>query len=193
MKFLKIALACVGLVIVSAPVAAQTAADSDKLIDAVKKDDGSAGAQLIEDHPTIINAKDSTGNTALIIAITRSDPAWTGFLLNNGADPNLGGAGGDTPLIAASRVGFDDAAGWLLSMGAKIDGTNRMGETPLMIAVQRRNLPMVKRFLGAGADPDRTDSAAGYSARDYARRDSRARDIQKLIDNKKPKPAAALN
>jgi hypothetical protein len=38
---------------------------------------------------------------------------------------------------------------------------------------------------------DRTDAVAGYSARDYAERDSRARAIQKLINDKKPKGAAA--
>jgi hypothetical protein len=45
----------------------------------------------------------------------------------------------------------------------------------------------VKALLEAGADPDRTDNVAGYSARDYANRDPRARDIQKLINDKKPK------
>jgi hypothetical protein len=49
---------------------------------------------------------------------------------------------------------------------------------------------MVRLLLNAGADPDRTDSAAGYSARDYATRDTRSRDILKLITDKKPKPAA---
>ena len=66
-----------------------------------------------------------------------------------------------------------------------------MGETPLIIAVQQRNLPIVRVLLGEGADPDRTDHAAGYSARDYATRDPRARDILKMIEDKKPKAAAA--
>jgi ankyrin repeat protein len=75
-------------------------------------------------------------------------------------------------------------------MGAKVDETNKSGETPLIIAVQQRDAGMVKTLLAAGADPDRTDAVAGYSARDYANRDSRARDIQKLIDDKKPKGAS---
>jgi ankyrin repeat protein len=76
-------------------------------------------------------------------------------------------------------------------MGAKVDGANRMGETPLIVAVQQRQTPIVRQLLAAGADPDRTDTAAGYSARDYAQRDPRARDILKLIVDKKPKSAAA--
>jgi ankyrin repeat protein len=66
-----------------------------------------------------------------------------------------------------------------------------MGETPLIIAVQQRDAALVRLLLKAGADPDRTDAAAGYSARDYATRDQRARDILKMIDQAKPKPGAS--
>ena len=62
-----------------------------------------------------------------------------------------------------------------------------MGETALIVAVQQRQVPIVKLLLAAGADPDQADSAAGYSARDYAKRDNRSREILKLIEAKKPK------
>jgi ankyrin repeat protein len=94
-------------------------------------------------------------------------------------------------LIAATRVGFQSAIEWLVGLGAKVNATNRMGETPLIIAVQQRETPIVKLLLNAGADPDRTDHAAGYSARDYATRDPRAREIVKLIEEKKPKGTVA--
>ena len=58
------------------------------------------------------------------------------------------------------------------------------------IAVQQRDAPLVKILLQAGADPDRTDAVAGYSARDYAIRDARAREILKMIEAKKPKKAS---
>jgi hypothetical protein len=48
----------------------------------------------------------------------------------------------------------------------------------------------VKLLLDHGADPDKTDAAAGYSARDYATRDPRAREILMLINNKKPTGSA---
>ena len=161
-------------------------------VDAVKKSDGGKAIDLLSSHPAIINTKDGEGNTALIIAINRSDDQWTGFLLNKGADPNLSGKDGDTPLIAAARVGFEPAVEWLLGLGAKVDATNRMGETPLIIAVQQHQTQIVRVLLNQGADPDRTDHAAGYSARDYATRDNRARDILKLITDKKPKAAATV-
>jgi ankyrin repeat protein len=163
-----------------------------EFVEAVRKSDGDKVTQLLRDHPSgLIDARDGDGNTALIIAVSRRDEEWTGFLLNQNADPNLGGKGGDTPMINAARIGFDQAIEWLLGVGAKVDGTNRMGETPLIVAVQQRQVPIVRRLLAAGANPDKTDAAAGYSARDYAARDSRARDILKLIEAKKPKPAAA--
>lgn len=180
MKSLKIALLAAGLALVAAPAVAQDAAlgsNSDQFLDAVQKRDGDKAIQLLQDHPTIIDARDGKGDTALIIALRGADREWTGFLLNKGADPNLQGANGDTPLIAAARSGFDEAAGWLLGLGAKVDGTNRSGETPLIIAVQQRDAPLVKILLQAGADPDHTNSVAGYSARDYAIRDARAREI----------------
>jgi ankyrin repeat protein len=71
-----------------------------------------------------------------------------------------------------------------------VDATNRSGETALIVAVQQRDTRLVRQLLDRGADPDHADSVAGYSARDYASRDPRARDIQKLINDKKPKPAA---
>jgi hypothetical protein len=62
----------------------------------------------------------------------------------------------------------------------------------LIIAVQLRETPVVRLLLNSGADPDKADHAAGFSARDYAERDPRAREILKLIEDKKPKsPATA--
>ncbi len=76
---------------------------------------------------------------------------------------------------------------WLLLQGAKVDATNNMGETALIAAVMQRQTAAVRRLLEAGADPDKADTSAGYSARDYALRDTRARDILRLIEAKKPK------
>ena len=182
-----------GAALVAAPAMAQALATAGyDFIDAVKKSDGTKAIDLLNQHPSgLVDAKDGDGNTALIIAISRSDDNWTGFLLNKGADPNLAGKGGDTPLIAAARVDFVEAARWLLGLGAKVDADNKMGETPLIVAVQRRDAPLVKLLLDHGANPDKTDAAAGYSARDYAARDSRSREILKMIEDKKPKAAAA--
>lgn len=194
MKQLGFALVAVSA-LMAAPVTAQALATAGyEFVEAVKKSDGNKATEVLDAHATgIVDTKDGDGNTGLIIAINRSDEQWTGFLLNKGADPNLAGKGGDTPLIAAARVGFQNAIEWLIGLGAKVDAPNRMGETPLIIAVQQRETPIVRLLLNAGANPDRADHAAGYSARDYAARDSRARDILKLIEDKKPKTASAAH
>lgn len=191
MKLLKTALAAAGITLVAAPVFAQLGSDSHQFLDAVQKRDGDKATQLLTDHPTIINAKDEKGDTGLIIAIRADDQDWTGFLLDKGADPNLAGSNGDTPLITAAKTGFDEAAEWLIGLGAQVDETNKAGETPLIIAVQERDVRLVRLFLDRGANPDLADAAAGYSARDYATRDPRAREILQMIDRKKPKGAKA--
>ena len=175
-----------------APAFGQRSVDSYDFINAVEKGDGTKASQLLSDHPTIIDSRDGKGDTALIVAINRNDPDWTGFLLGKGADPNVPSTrNGDTPLMAAARIGFMDAAGWLIGLGAKVDGANKLGETPLIVAVQLRQIPMIKFLLSHGADPDKVDAAQGFSARDYATRDNRGRQILQLIEAKKPKAGAA--
>lgn len=194
MKSLKIAFAACAFTLLSTPAVAQlTSNNGQDFLDAVQKRDANKAIQLISDHPTIIDTKNGDGDTSLIISIRAADSDWTGFLLTKGADPNLSGGHGDTPLITAAKAGFDDAAGWLIGMGANIDATNKAGETALIIAVQQRDARLVKLLLAHGANPDRSDAVAGYSARDYANRDPRARDIQKLINDKKPRSSAATN
>jgi len=179
-----------GLALIAVPAGAQfEGPDSLQFIKAVQDRDGNKATQLLSDHPTVINAKDGKGDTGLIVALRNGDSDWAEFLLGKGADPNLPGAGGDTPLITAAKSGLYDIADILLRVGVKVDGTNKSGETSLIIAVQQRNARLVRLFLQHGADPDRTDAAAGYSARDYANRDARSRDIKQLIDEKKPKKA----
>jgi hypothetical protein len=62
--------------------------------------------------------------------------------------------------------------------------------TPLILAVQQRDVPTVQLLLGKGADPKRTDSAAGYSAIDYAKRDPRGGPLVKILEEPRsaPKP-----
>ena len=191
MKALRFAVAVLLFGGVAAPAMAQFASASSDLIKAVRARDGNKVDELIRNNPAgILNARDDNGDTPLIITIARQDE-WAGFFIGKGADPNLPGKGGDTPLIVAARVGYLEAIEWLLKVGAKVDATNRMGETPLIIAVQQREIPVVKRLLAAGANPDKKDTAAGYSARDYAERDSRSHQILQLIEAKKPKATAS--
>ena len=169
------------------PAAGQPASDAETLISAVKDRDAGKAMAVIQKKPSIVNARNFSGETALTIAVARRDDEWTSFLLAQGADPNAPARNGDTPLIIAARMGYTAGASHLAAIKAKIDATNRAGETALIVAVQARHLPLVRLLLSAGADPDKTDNAQGYSARDYAKRDPRAREILRLIEARKPK------
>lgn len=191
MKSFRIVLISVALAGFTQPAVAQYLSQGVEFVNAVRDRDGAKAQELIQAHPNLIDAKDEKGETALIVALSRGDEEYTSYLLTKGADPNASGKAGETPLIAASRIGYEEGVEWLLSSGAKVDMANRMGETPLIVAVQQRRTAVVKVLLSSGADPDKTDNAAGLSARDYAARDPRAREILNLIEAKKPKASAS--
>ena len=183
MNRVKVAAPLLAMLLAAAPATAQISMSSGDFVAAVRDRDGDKAMELLQTRGNqIINLRNDRGETALIVAIQRRDDTWTGFLLNQGADPNLAARNGETPLIAAARVGFMGALADLIRLRAKIDTANRMGETALIVAVQNRHPDIVKVLLALGADPDKADSAAGYSARDYARRDSRTRELLKLIE-----------
>lgn len=166
---------------------AQVGSDIDNFINAIEDRDGAKGTQLLaSSSPALIDQRGTRGVTPLLVAIEAHDPLWTQFLLGRGASPNVAARSGETPLIAASRIGFMDAVEWLLAAGADVNGTNRMGETALIIAVQQRQRPIVRLLMARGANPDIADHAAGLSAREYAKRDTRNRDLLKLIEAGKP-------
>jgi len=179
----RFALIAFSLATVSAPAAAQYVSDAEPFITAVRDRDGNKVTEMIDKRPTIVNSRNMKGETALVTAISRSDELWTTFLLGKGANPNLATSAGDTPLMAAARVGYTQAIEYLLALGAKVDATNKMGETALILAVQQRELEAVNLLLAKGADPDRKDAAAGYSARDYAKRDTRSKTILTAIES----------
>jgi len=192
MKFYMVAaILAAGLLV--APAQGQNFGDAgENFVRAVRDRDGAKVEELLQDSgPTLINAKDLNGDTGLMVAVSRRDDTWTAFMLSNGADPNLANRSGDTPLIAAARIGYMQGAEWLMVKKARIDDANRMGETALIVAVQARQAPLVKFLLGRGANPDKADNAAGYSARDYARRDSRNPELLRLIEAARKTTAAA--
>lgn len=167
------------------PAGAQTRSENEIFINAVRDRDGARAMEALESRgPAVLNARSEKGETPLIVAIGQRDAMWTRFLLQKGADPNLSErAGGDTPLLAAARIGYGDAIEWLIEAGAKVDEPNRRGETPLIVAVQQRRPAIVRMLLDKGANPDRRDSVVGLSARDYAKRDTRSRELLRLIES----------
>jgi uncharacterized protein len=177
---------------VIAPQAQAQFSDSYNFLKAVRERKGSDVEDALSEPGTvIINTRDAvTGQNALHIVIDRRDSEWLGYLLSKGANPNQADKKGVTPLILATQLGFVDGVDWLVGnkgkVTAAIDATNRSGETALILAVQLRNPEMVRKLLKAGANPDKKDTVAGYSARDYAAKDGRGNAILTIIENSKP-------
>ena len=174
------------------PAAAQeVGSDGAKFLTAVKEGNGAKAMELAEaPGSTVVNYRGPDGNAALHLATRSKSGNWIGYLLGKGADPNVGDKQGDTPLIIAARLGYSEGAARLLMRRASVDKANKLGETALIVAVQQRQPAIVRMLLEAGANPDKADHAAGYTARDYAKRDTRSTELLKLIESVKSKKAA---
>jgi ankyrin repeat protein len=151
------------------PAGAQLYSDGYKFLKAVKDKDGTVVNELLSTPgSTVINARDlSTGETGLHYATQRRDVTWIRFLTGRGANPNIRDKSGVTPLMIATRLGFNEGVEALIAGGASVDVATSSGETPLISAVHRRDPGLMRLLLQAGADPDRNDNS-GRSARYYA-------------------------
>ena len=206
------------LTVFATPLAAQMGSDSSAFIKAVREGDGGKATQLLgAPGSTVANARDpGSGENALHIAIRRRDRPWTSFMVGRGVDPNAVDRSGDTPLGLAARLGFSEGARVLIAGGARVAGANARGvganaccnssaaaawraakparkPSDIIVvaaAAQGRRLDMVQMLMRQGADPDKADSAAGYSAKDYARQDRRSAAILRALEEKRA-PAAA--
>jgi ankyrin repeat protein len=160
--------------------------EGEAFLKAVEEGDNNAALPMIQEPGSrVVNYKGYGGETALHIVTRKRDTDWVAYLLQKGANPNIGDRNGDTALMLAARSGLEEAANWMVELGAEVDATNRRGETALIIAVQQRQPRLVKLLLEAGASPDKADHSAGYTARDYAKRDTRNPQLLKLIETVK--------
>lgn len=185
----------VGLAIAGAePAAAQVAkSDGESFVEAMREGNGSKAVALVEKPgSTVVNYRGGDGNAGLHIAMRGRNGNWIGFLLSRGADPNIADKNGDTPLILAARLGYSEGAARMLMGRALVDKANRLGETALIVAVQQRQPAIARMLLEAGANPDKTDHASGYSARDYAKRDNRSQELLRLIETVKARQARTV-
>ena len=188
-------LALAGLATLAAPAMAQKTAgsipDGEAFLSALRQGDGTKAYNLADGRgSTVVNYRGGDdGSAALHIVTRRRNSNWMGFLLANGADPDIADRNGDTPLILAARSGYAEGVARLLMARANVNKPNKLGETPLIVAVQARQPRIVSTLLKLGADPDKADHASGYSARDYAKRDNRSTEMLRLIETVKSQRA----
>ena len=175
------------LLLAAAPAWAQFS-ESYTFLKAIKDRDANKATELVKKPgSSVINTRDpSTGETAIIIAAKRRDTAWLAFALINGCNKELRDNGGDTALTASARIGYEEGVQMLVGQGANVDGASSRGETALILAVQRRDLVMVRELVQDGADPHLADHVSGQSALDYAKADPRGGPLVAMLENAKP-------
>lgn len=167
--------------------AQQHGSEAESFLSAIREQDGAKAEAIVRSQgSSVLNYRGYSGETPLTVAMTKRSGLYVAFLLGQGAQPDLPDKRGETALMIAARSGFVEGVDKMLSARANVDTANRQGETALIIAVQGRHAQIVRRLIEYGANPDKTDIAAGLSARDYAKRDTRNRELLRMIETIKP-------
>lgn len=118
----------------------------------------------------LLDARDDSGNTALIYAAAKGFRLCTAALLRAGADPELRneGNGGRTPLMEAAGGGYKDIVGALRMMpNVSVDLTDDHGNTALHYAAYHGHLPVVMEILKSNPNKE-IKNIYGHTAASYA-------------------------
>jgi uncharacterized protein len=134
-----------------------------RLIDAVKRRDAKAAAELIKQHADI-NAALPDGATALAWAVFLDLPDIATQLIDAGANVNTSGEYGETPLTLALANGDVPLVKRLLKAGADPKVTRWNSENALMIAANTGSAEEVALLLDAGLDINRAEEHKGQNA-----------------------------
>jgi uncharacterized protein len=100
------------------------------LLEAADGDQAEA-VQLLLEHGAAVDARDATGDTALLVAARRGAVGVIDRLLAGKADPNVVDARGGTPLLLAAATGSERAVTLLLDHGADASARNAQGLSAL--------------------------------------------------------------
>jgi len=131
--------------------------------DAARSGDEVALKALL-DGGAAIDEKNSSGETALVVACLAGQPEAVALLIKRGADVVARNNRGMTALHGASYAGCADCARELLVAGASPgDAENRFKVTPSIVAAEENHPDILAMLLAAGADPEATERH-GYTA-----------------------------
>lgn len=125
---------------------------SDAFCAAARRGDFQAVHLQLEDDPSLIDAVDSYGYTALRWSVNGQHRALARHLLASGADADAVGGDGGTPLHGLSHHDDPELAALLLDAGAAPNRANRWGRTPVHVAARRNCGRVLALFLERGGD-----------------------------------------
>lgn len=143
------------------------AANSSRLIDAVKASDRAA-VRTLASRPGEIAAAEADGTTALHWAARLDDMEMVRALLAAGADAGAKTRHGITPLALAAINGSAAVADALVKAGAPVNVVLPEGETILMTAARTGRTEVLRLLLDRGADVNARESWYGETAMTWA-------------------------
>jgi uncharacterized protein len=118
--------------------------------------------RILLDHGAHIEARDSSGRTALLAATHGNRVDVARFLITQGADVNAKDAIQDTPFLYAGAEGRGEILKLTLAR-ANLKDTNRYGGTALIPAAHHGHVEAVKVLLGTAIDKDHVNNL-GWTA-----------------------------
>ncbi len=138
------------------PSSAQDGDAPPDLFDLVKAGRTEEVRIIVESDPSLVDAVDDLGYTALNWAATRGHWDILSLLLDTDADVDHIGGDGGTVLHRAAHHDRPDMVGLLIERGADISIQNQWGRTPLHVSIRRGCTGVATLLLDQGADPDAT-------------------------------------
>lgn len=142
-------------------------------------------AQIIFDAEQLDMNGVDLRHTLLGWAVDRRDPVMAKWLLDRGANPNVGsGPDKESPLSACVRGSAIDVMEVLMDHGADINLSDAAGMTPLMRALQHQSssLMLTRRLLKWNPDVSLTTTRDGDTALMIAVNEGRLELLQTLAD-----------
>jgi ankyrin repeat protein len=152
------------------------------LVDAAKRADNQAVAELLKSKGTDVNAATADGTTALHWAVHRDDLAMVDLLIGSGANVKAANRYGVQPLSLAAENGNAAMIDRLLKAGADPNTAMPEGETALMTAARAGKVDAIKTLLVHGANVNARDSFRGETAMMWAAGKNNADAIRMLIE-----------
>jgi len=113
--------------------------------------------EIIEKDPSQINVQDVGGFTPLQLASGKGHIGVVEYLLEHGADTELGNNVGYRPLSLAAKFGHYETVRVLLERGARVNSTDVFGNTALHAAAMYSGREIMELLVSHGADVNARD------------------------------------
>lgn len=150
---------------------------------------------LYSSHPPPVHWVDSSVGNSMVhrviedVSLADEERAQLiAWLLENGANRNLQGRGGNTPLMLAASFQRPNSIEVILSGNVDLEIVNDEGMTALMIAASGNNVDIAKMILDAGASINFASPRSGWTAVMFAATYSRIIMFDYLVERKAKPP-----